>query len=83
MDLIDMLVAADRIVIAGLSVYDTACARALNDHADLRRKSGEGEKEIAEALEAHQARITKNRGILHRELWQKALAQIASSDSAK
>lgn len=71
------LLAADSIIIAGLAAYDRAIENALAELARTMTAAGHSEEQIAEALAFHRARISKNRGELHAELWRKALAVVA------
>jgi hypothetical protein len=77
MTAIDHLDAADRIVLAGLSAYEAAMARAW-ENAASELVAGYSAENVAVAAEGHQQRTLASRGRLHRELWTKALAHLAS-----
>jgi hypothetical protein len=77
MSAVDCLVAADRIVLAGLSAYDAAMARAWEKAASDLAGAGYSADEVAEAAEGHRQRTLASRGKLHRELWTNALAHLA------
>lgn len=90
MDVLETLIAADRIVIAGLEYYDQQTGRALAENARLceknaalRRALGEPEDDTDDdALATHRQRIVEGRDKLHRKLWSHVLARLAEAASA-
>lgn len=82
MSLLEHLIAADRVVIAGLAAYDKAMASAWATVADAAAADGIPAEQITAAKEAHDDRCLQGRGNLHRELWTKALAMIACGPPA-
>ncbi|OWQ95113.1 hypothetical protein [Sphingopyxis witflariensis] len=82
MTFIDTLIDVDRVVIAGLSAYDTLCQRAWDNTATALQEAGRPDAEIADAAEFHKERVTEARGKLHRTLWLKAFGVMLKADEA-
>jgi len=79
MSVLETLIAADRIVLAGLSAYDQAMARAWENCAAAMAVGGVSADEIEAAKAGHQERTIAGRGNLHRKLWTRAMAIIATA----
>jgi len=77
MNAVDNLVAADRIVLAGLSAFDAAMANAWEKAAARLATAGCSADEIAATADGHRERALASRDKLHRELWTKALVHLA------
>jgi hypothetical protein len=77
---LDHLIAADRIVLAGIQAYDQATARSLDELARNMAKLDYSEEDMAAELAPHKERIRLSRSKLHRELWSKALSMLALSE---
>lgn len=79
MQVLEYLISADRIVIAGLAAFDQATDNALAQLGKRLRKLGHNDSEINEVLEPERQQHRESRNRLHRELWTKALAMIAEA----
>lgn len=82
MSVLESLLAADRIVLAGLAAYDEACQRltasaVLEMRANMQ-KLGHSEDEIEAVEQSHRERIREGRGKLHVELWKRALVHVSA-----
>ena len=78
MSVLEALITADRVVLAGLSAYDQAMANAWATAVAKMAKAGVPAEQIEAAKEAHDERTLSGRGRLHREVWTKALATLAA-----
>lgn len=79
MSVLEHLIETDRVVIAGLSAYDKATARILDETCATMAQNGRSAEEIDLLIGESKARIAASRIELHRALWKKALAIIAES----
>ena len=78
MSLLENLITADRIVLAGLAAYDQVMERGWDNCAAALAADGLTAEQIDEAKTGHLERLRAGRGNLHRKLWTKALAMIAA-----
>ena len=83
MSCLNYLIAADRVVIAGLTAYDEFNARELARLRAALERTGHSAEEIESELAEWTERLRAGRGRLHRELWTKALALIASEGGSE
>lgn len=80
MSVLEALISADRVVIAGLAAYDRAMANAWSVAAAAMADDGVPVEQIEAAERFHESRTLQGRGNLHAELWSKAMAMIVTLD---